>query len=239
MGPLTEHERTAIADFFGWARLPMEFATVEMDSFEQVVATATGSTVRSIVEQIVGPIGDRSAERRQAAAERKQLWDWLTGHEVVAAQPALLGWATAMRRSGPLHGSVPETRAELERALHVVAQLPSAGIPVPVFADSVLGDPHALDEGVRLHGMVVKALAAVFGIDVPVDSVQLRRLWERAGLAGDELSSTVLVAGPRGTGTSVVDRILSACANPGRRRVRRAGCGDRCGRQLAGGCADR
>lgn len=215
VGPLADDERTAIADFFGWARLPVEFATVDMDSLEQVLVAATGSTVRSVVEQIVAPIGDRAAERRHADAERKQLWDWLAGHEVVRAQPALLGWVTATRRSGLLHGSVLDTRAELERALLVVSQLPSAGIPVPVFADSVLHDPHALDEGYRLHGMVVKALAAVYGIDPPADSVQLRKLWERAGLAGDELSSTVLVAGLRGTGESAVDRILSACASSG------------------------
>ncbi|MFB8004800.1 TIGR02679 family protein [Nocardia sp. NPDC056000] len=215
VGPLAELERTATAEFFGWERLPMEFATVEMDSLESAVVAVTGLSVRSVVEQIVGPIGDRSAERREAAAERKLLWDWLNEHAVVAAQPALLGWAAAMRRSGLVRGSVRQTRAELERALLVISELPGAGIPVPVFADSVLHDPHALDEGMRLHGMVVKALAAVFGIDAPADSVQLRKLWERAGLTGDELSSTVLAAGLSGVGDSVVGKILDACANSG------------------------
>ncbi|WP_405139422.1 TIGR02679 family protein [Nocardia sp. NBC_01388] len=215
VGPLNEDERSAFADFFGWERSPGEFAVVEMDSLEPIVSAVTGSTVRSVVEQVVGPIGDRAADRSLAAAERKQLWDWLTEHEVVHAQPALLGWVSAMRRTGLVRGSARETRAELGRALLVISQLPSAGIPLPVFADSVLRDPHALDEGARVHGMVVKALAAVFGIDAPADSVQLRRLWARAGVADDELSSTVLAAGLRGAAQSAVDRILSACADSG------------------------
>ncbi|WP_309231755.1 TIGR02679 family protein [Nocardia sp. SYP-A9097] len=215
VGPLDEHERIAFADFFGLERLPGEFAVVDMDSLEPVVSASTGSTVRSVVEQLVGPIGDRAAERREEEAERNQLWDWLTEHDVVRAQPALLGWAAAMRRAGLIRGSVSQTRAELDRALLVISQLPGAGIPLPVFADSVLRNPHALDEGARVHGMVVKALAALFCVDVPADSVQLRKLWERAGLADDELSSTVLAAGLRGAGESAVDRILSACTDSG------------------------
>ncbi|MVU82284.1 TIGR02679 family protein [Nocardia sp. ET3-3] len=215
VGPLDEGQRTAIADFFGMAYLPGEFVSVAVPEVEAVVREVTGSSLREVVAGIEGPIGDRAADRERVMGERNSLWEWLFEHEVVRDQPALLEWAEATRRAGVIGGSVERTRAELEQALRVIRELPGAGTPLPVFAETVLGDPHGLDEGQRVQGLVVRALVALYGIDPPTGRAGLRALWERAGLAGDELSSTVLTAGLRVGGDSVVARVLDSCVDAG------------------------
>ncbi|MFI1920506.1 TIGR02679 family protein [Nocardia sp. NPDC020380] len=219
VGPLGEEERTALAEFFGMQRLPGEFTTVAMSTLEPILFAATGSTVRTVIERLVGPIDDRASERRRSAAERKDLWDWLIGHEVVRAQPALAGWAEATKRSGLIAGSVERTRMELESALRVLRELPGSGTPLPVFADSVLCDPHGLDENRRVQRLVVRALSAIYGTDPPSDAAGLRMLWDRAGIADDELSSTVLAAGLQVGGDTVAGRILRVCADSGHAAV--------------------
>lgn len=215
VGPLSVEQQGAIADLFGAVRLPGEHTTVALADLDAVLNDVIGCTTYEVVEQLVGPIGDRAAERRSAAAKRNHLWAWLSGHEVVHAQPALETWVAATRRNGLIEGSIDRTRALLNQALRVLDELPGIGAPLPVFADSVLGNPHGLDEGTRLHTMVVRALAAIYSVNTPSDAGQLRALWDRAGIADDELSSTVLAAGLRITTESGVGRILHICAEAG------------------------
>ncbi|WP_433726943.1 TIGR02679 family protein [Nocardia sp. CA-129566] len=215
VGPLDPDQQAALADLLGLSRLPGQYKTISLMDLDEVLADITGCTTYDVVEHLLGPVGDRAAELRNAAEERDQLWAWLSEHEVVAAQPALGEWVVAIRRSGLIAGSTVRTQAELERALQVLHELPSAGTPLPVFADSVLGDPHGLDEGSRLHTMVVRGLAVIYGIDPPTDAGQLRALWDRAGIADDEISSTVLAAGLLIDGGTAVGRILRECAGAG------------------------
>ncbi|MFD6156714.1 TIGR02679 family protein [Nocardia sp. NPDC060256] len=216
VGPLDAEQRGAIADLFGLLRLPGEYTTVTLADLDDVLDDVTGCTAYEVVAQLVGPIGDRAAERRSAATARNSLWEWLSGHEVVQAQPALAAWVVAMRRNGLIEGSVERTRELLGHALGVLKELPGVGIPLPVFADTVLGDPHALDEGTRLHTMVVRALAALYSVDPPSDAGGLRALWDRASIADDELSSTVLTAGLRiTTERAAIGQILHLCAEAG------------------------
>lgn len=216
VGPLDVEQQGAIADLFGAVRLPGEHATISVADLDAVLNEVIGCTAYEVVEQLVGPIGDRAAERRSAAEERNRLWAWLSEHEVVRAQPALETWVASTRRNGLIEGSVERTRAVLDQALCILDELPGVGTPLPVFADSVLGDPHGLDEGTRLHTMVVRALAAVYGIAAPSDAGELRALWDHAGIADDELSSTVLSAGLRiTTAGDAIGRILHICAEAG------------------------
>ena len=211
LGPLTVEQREALADLLGLARVPDERPSVSLVELD----AALGSSARDVVIQLVGPLGDRAGDRARAAAERDGLWTWLAAHPVVRAQPALAEWVGAVRRSGLVHGSVGATRDELDRALRVLRELPAAGLPLPVFADTVLGDPHALDEGTRCSALIIKALSAMFDVPAPTDAPGRRALWERAGVADDELSSTVLVVGLRPAGDGVVARILRLCAQEG------------------------
>jgi uncharacterized protein (TIGR02679 family) len=138
---------------------------------------------------------------------------------VIAAQPALDFWADAIRRSGLVDGSVTSTRDMLADAMSVIAELPAAGEPLPVLADRVLGDTHKLDDGTRCSGLVLRALAAIFEVDIPANAQERRALWERAGIADDELSNVVLAAGIRATGPDVASQILRVCADAGHAAV--------------------
>lgn len=195
VGPLDIRQQTAFADLFGSSRLPGEYRTVSVADVDAVLSEVVGTDSYTVVEQLVGPVGNRAADRAAEAATRQQLWAWLSAHDVVRRQPVLEEWVTSMRRTGMMAKSIEYTRSELERALRVLRELPGAGVPLPVFAARVLGDPHALDDGTRLQATVVRALATLYDSEPPTDAIQLRALWERAGVADDELSSTVLVAG--------------------------------------------
>ncbi|GAA3888729.1 hypothetical protein GCM10022243_62030 [Saccharothrix violaceirubra] len=213
VGPLDEEQRAAVADLLGDERLPGEYTTVSVAALDELLISSVGAGVRDVVAVLSGPLEDRATRRALAGAARTELWEWVTRHPVVVAQPALLEWAGAVRRAGLVGGSVERTRDALDRALRVVAALPATGVPLPVLAESVLGDPHALDEGTRCAGLVLRALAVLYGVDPPGDAQERRALWERAGVVEDELSPVVLVAGLRLGG--VGGGVLRVCADAG------------------------
>jgi hypothetical protein len=129
VGPLDAEQQAALADLLGADKLPGEYTSVSLKKLDQALGEM-GLVTREVVTQVIGPIGDRQAARRKAAAERDELRAWLVGHDVVRAQPALADWATGVRQ---------RTREELEQALKVLQNLPANGVPLPVFADAVLG----------------------------------------------------------------------------------------------------
>ncbi|MBE8518141.1 TIGR02679 family protein [Amycolatopsis sp. H6(2020)] len=215
VGPLDLEQQIAVADLLGSARLPGDHVEISLGRLDALLRERTGRDTRDVVTQLIGPIGDRAAERREAAERRAELWGWLGGHPVVVAQPALTGWVAGIRRAGLIDGSVGKTKEELRKVLKVLAELPAAGRPLPSFADDVLGDTHALDEGKRCANLVLKALVAIYDVPPPVDAPERRALWERAGVVDDQLSSTVLAAGLRTAGGGVVSGILELCGNAG------------------------
>ncbi|MBV8541177.1 MAG: hypothetical protein JO364_00125 [Pseudonocardiales bacterium] len=127
--------------------------------------------------------------------QRAELWAELERHPLVVALPALCGWVDGLRRGGLIGGCVTACREHLHAALAVPAELPATGEPLPVLAERVLSDPHALDEGTRLSGTVLRGLAALRDEPPPADAEGRRHLWAMHGVTGDELSTTVLVAG--------------------------------------------
>lgn len=211
---MTVAQRTALADLFGMATMPGESHTVNYAQLDALLVALTGVSARTVSERIVGPIENRAATRTAKAGERRQLWEWLARHPVVEAQPVLAEWAAAMERAGLIAQSIQQTQAMLEQALLVLRAIPAQGQPLPVFAAKTLGDPHALDEGTRLQGAVVRALAAIHDRKAPADASELRQLWMDAGIADDELSSTVLVAGLTGLDrVGPLGQILQVCAD--------------------------
>jgi uncharacterized protein (TIGR02679 family) len=215
LGPLDREQQEAIADLLGLARLPGARPSVSVAALDRTLRDALGLGVRDVVARLAGPIGDRASERRQQDTERSRLWAWLAAHPVVTAQPALADWVASIRRTGVVGGSIDRTREDLTRALLVLAELPTSGSPLPVFAELILGDPHALDEDQRCSGLVLKALAAIYQIPPPRDNHQRRVLWRQAGIADDELSSTVLMAGFRPDVDGLASRILNLCSEAG------------------------
>jgi uncharacterized protein (TIGR02679 family) len=136
--PLTVEQRGALADLLGLARLPGEHTSVALAELDNALREAVGVDSLDVVTELVGPVGDRAGERRRVAAERAELWAWLAEQPVATAD-----WVAGVRRGGLIDGSVARTRDELERVVRVLARLPAAGVPLPVFADDVLGETHA------------------------------------------------------------------------------------------------
>jgi uncharacterized protein (TIGR02679 family) len=218
VGPLDGAQRDAVADLLGLDRLPGADFTVSLATLDEVLGAAVGRSAGDVVTELLGPLDDRAGRRSRAVAEREALWRWLSGHDVVVAQPALREWACQVRRVG---GVVSELRPVLKSALAVLGRLPAEGRPLPAFADAVLHDPHALDDGTRVSGLVLRALATLYGVSPPASAEERRALWERAGVAADELSTVVLAAGlrlsvpDRGGFGDLAARILRGCADAG------------------------
>ncbi|MFD2466193.1 TIGR02679 family protein [Amycolatopsis silviterrae] len=215
VGPLDSEQQTAVADLLGLAQFPGQYPSIALARLDEALREVAGVGAREVVTRLVGPIGNRAEDRRKTAEARASLWEWLDGHPVITAQPALRSWTSGIRRAGLIDSSIERTRLELERALRVLSELPAAGMPLPVFADSVLDATHALDDGTRTANLVLKALSAIYDVPLPADAPERRALWERAGIADDELSSTVLAAGLRLPGDHVVGRVLDACRDAG------------------------
>lgn len=219
VGPLDSRQQAALADLLGRVRMPGQYSTVSLAELDQILLEAVGAGAREVVARLVGPVGDRAGDQQRAAAERAALWAWLSGHPVVTAQPALGFWVEGLRRTGLVGGSVSRTREVISEALKVLGELPASGAPLPVLADRVLGDTHALDDGTRCAGLVLRALAAIHDVAVPENAQQRRALWERAGVADDELSAVVLAAGIRPAGDGLASRILRLCTGDGHAAV--------------------
>jgi uncharacterized protein (TIGR02679 family) len=215
VGPLDAGQQAAVADLLGLPRLPGEQPSVSLATLDQVLIESVGMPAREVVASLIGPLGDRAGDRERAAAQRDELWAWLAGHPVVRAQPALAPWVGSVQRARLAGGSVPRTREELSCALRVLAELPAPGVPLPVLADQALGDTHGLDEGTRCAGLVLRALASIYDMPPPADAQQRRALWERAGVAGDQLSAVALAAGIAPPGSDVAAQVLRVCAEAG------------------------
>ncbi|WP_188193198.1 TIGR02679 family protein [Nonomuraea sp. SYSU D8015] len=191
---LGEEQQAAVADLLGLDRYPGPSITIDVARLEGALG---GLDVRTVTEHVVGPLDDRRRRRAEERLEREALLEWFAAHPVVAAEPALL--ALSAVRAG---------RDLLEQALAVLAALPASGRPLAAVAADVTGDPHALDEGTRLGSLVLKALSALYDVPAPEGAEARRALWERAGVACDALSTTVLVAGLRPAGDSALARVL-------------------------------
>jgi uncharacterized protein (TIGR02679 family) len=82
-------------------------------------------------------------------------------------------------------------------------------------ANDATGDPHALDYGRTIAGMVLDAVACAYERPEAQDAESARSLWELVGVVPDPHSSTVLALGLPGDGRTPLGRWLLACAEAG------------------------
>lgn len=208
-------QRSALADLLGLDRMPPRETTVAVAALDAVLRSSVELEARAVVAAVVGPLDNRARQRETDRKARADLWQWLERHEIVQAQPALTAWVAGIRRAGLVDSSISRTRDLVGRAVAVLAELPSDGRPLPTFAGAICGDTHALDDGTRLSTIVLRALAAVHGDPPPEDAEARRACWERAGIACDALSTSVLAVGLRPTGTDPLSATLRQWADNG------------------------
>jgi uncharacterized protein (TIGR02679 family) len=158
---------------------------VQLSVFEARLRAA-GIDPTGAYEQLGGPLRDLPAERATRRARRSDFRSWLRQHPVCVARPRIAGWLETAADQGRLQ---PSSQALVERALAIADALP-ADPPrqrAVLAAEMLDGDPHALDLGRPLHGLLVDLLSAEAGL---LGSPQ-REVWRTFGVIVDPVSSTV------------------------------------------------
>ena len=198
LGAPTEAERLVVIGVTG-AHRPATASrlTVRLVELETHLREVYGTGLAEVVAA-TAPLRNRPGEAKREALARDALVSFARDGRHHGAG-WYEEWLEGMRRDGTLT-RVVRAGVSFEDVVRVLDALPAGGEPMPVFADRVLGDPKALGEGM-LRGLVLRALAAWQGAEVPGDAERERLLWESAGVVPDDLASQVLVLGvPAGGG---------------------------------------
>jgi uncharacterized protein (TIGR02679 family) len=151
---------------------------------------AGGIEPRLVYERVGGrPLRDLPAERAAAKVTQAQFRTWLSEHPVATERPAIAAWLEEAARQGQVHAGM---RPVIERALRIVAALPSAApIQRTVLAARLLdADPHGLDVDTPLHRLTVSLLAVAAGLDRDTSA---RAIWSAWNVLVDPISSNVAV----------------------------------------------
>lgn len=212
---LDEDAQAALADLLGSSSYPGSRVTLRLDRLDAALAPL-GVDGRTVAGVVVGPIGNRTAERERRTRERTGLWSWLSAHPVVVRQPALTEWVDRLRADGIPRQGTTRLRQRCEEALAVLETLPLAeSLPLPTLAARVVGDPHALDDTAALPSLVLRALATLRGLPPPANAQERRALWGAFGVDCDAHSTSVLVLGLRPIGGGPLATTLRVWADAG------------------------
>lgn len=205
---LGQEARRGLADLLGADRLPGSTCRVRTDA----VAAALGmdlAGLRTLVEDLRGPLPNRASLRSAERAHREELWSWFFAE---VSELGLLSWAARVRALGVPGGDIETHRQRLAGILGVLDALPSDGVSLAALAADVLGDPHALDNGSWSGSMVLEALASLRAVPPPRTAEEARELWAAFGVQKDSLSPSVLVLGLRPSGDDPLASGLRAMA---------------------------
>ncbi len=211
----TAAERDAINRLLG--RTPTRGSTVavSLDRLDEKLRTAGISpTLREAIEELIGPVMDRRAERNEVENQWNHIFT--SASKQVAGRPELENWLLQLRANGSLrrHGI---TLAEmlLSKTLDVLAVLPARDVTLAELAASVFGDAHALDPDTPLGSLTVRAIAALGKCEKCDDAQSRRDAWASVGIICDELSAPVLVLNLRALDDRPTGRVLRAYADAG------------------------
>lgn len=197
---LHEDHRTALADLLGVAKMPPADTSLEVARLLTALRLSDPNELLQVIEQLHGPIGNRTADRAAEREARAVLWDWFMEQcrmTVVANVGPLSDWPTQVRKEG-IRGDLDTHRVRLTRVFDVLSaltQVPQGGMPLATFANLTLGDSHALDHGQPLARLVVTAIADAASEPRPDSAEDARALWELVGVNPDPLSSNALSIG--------------------------------------------
>ena len=218
----THAEREALSLLTGrpYATARVSIALADLD--DRLRASAAGRGVADVVAELRGELVNRPAVRSARQAEQEQVWAAVadamrtTG---LARFPWAAGWLEETRRSGAVSRLKPDRAAlVVVQAVTVLARLslpaeqgegrgPAVGSRGEL-AEHVTGTAHGLDDDTVLARLVLRAVARSRGEEFPRDARARRELWEAAGVATDQVSSTVLTYGLMPLGDDWPARLL-------------------------------
>jgi uncharacterized protein (TIGR02679 family) len=197
---VTDDERRVVIGLTGRHRDPdATRLSVSLCELDAGLHRIHGAGLLELLIHRGGPLRDRPAEAAAEAATRDTALDAMasTRHKAESwyvrwrAELAADGTATRLVRRGEPH--------LLAQAAAVLEALPASGIPLPMLAEKVTGDPKALSGGTLAH-LVLRALALREHCAPAETAEQRRALWDTAGVVVDDLASQVLVLNLLATG---------------------------------------
>jgi uncharacterized protein (TIGR02679 family) len=199
---------------------------LELDQLARVLRDAgIADRLEDAVAAVTGPVDDLAAARAAKARQWAQLFGSL---RAAASSPSIEAYADDLEGSGLLRrladGDVERAERLARQAMHVVAALPAAGLPLARFAASTVGDSHGLDPGRPVATLALRAIQHLTGhLRSDRGAAERRALWARVGVLCDELSGAALVHALVADGdgpTDVMLRTAAAAAEPVRVTLR-------------------
>ncbi|SDU48486.1 TIGR02679 family protein [Jiangella alkaliphila] len=188
--------------------------SVSLDELDRTLraSRAAPDGLAAAVEQLAGPIRNRSAEAASVAAAWASAFRELDA--TVADRPELIEWRAWLDTTGVVRRLVADpsaARLVLDAVAGVVQRLPSTGVPLGRLAAEVCGDAHALDEGRPVATLALSAARAMTSDSSLGEALTGRReIWAAVGVHLDELSSTVLCLGLPGESRTPLGLTLAA-----------------------------
>jgi len=206
----THAEREALSLLMGrvYSAGRVSVALADLDGLLR--ASAAGRGVADVVAELRGELVNRPAVRSARQAEQEQVWtaaDDAMRATGLARLPWARGWLAETRRGGAVSRLKPDRAAlvvvqavTVLARLHVPAEEAAAARSVVAgsrgeLAERVTGTAHGLDDDTVLARLVLRGIARSRGEEFPRDARARRELWEAAGVATDQVSSTVLTYG--------------------------------------------
>jgi len=222
--PDPSHDEREAFSFLMGRSYPAGRVSIALADLDRVLeASAAERGVVQVVAELRGELVDKSALRSARRAAREQVWDAAEDAMRVtelAALPWAPGWLEEVRRGGAVSRIGPDRAALLlVQAITILARLHGpADLDGEVrslatgsrgeLAEHVTGTAHGLDDDTVLARLVLRGLARARGQDFPRDARARRELWEAAGVATDQVSSTVLTYGLMPLGDDWPARLL-------------------------------
>lgn len=207
----TDAERRVVIGLTGRHRAPgTRQLRVSLSELDEGLRRSHAAGLVELLTERYGPLRDRQAEHAEIAdARAAALAAAATGRH--AGQPWHRDWLTELATDGTATRLVRRGESQLiAQAAAVLGELPSTGVPLPVLAEQVTGDPKALS-GTTLASLVLRALALREDVPAPTTGEQRRALWDTAGIVVDDLASQVLVLNlPAGGGAALAGWLSEA-----------------------------
>jgi len=218
---LPTETRVAAAPALGLARTPRERGRLDLRAFDSALRTSRlRCGLVEAIEALDGtPLRHRRTERAAGAVAREQFWTEARGAPILIAEPRLAGWLDGLEATGLLSRLAPGAEPEILRAaLAILERLRDCSTRSLAELAVSVGGAHILDAGRPLGTVVLRAIAALDGreLPAPLPAADRRALWETVNVILDPLSTTVLVYGlrPSGDGLAASLRALADAGEP-------------------------
>jgi uncharacterized protein (TIGR02679 family) len=211
--PLATRDR--VAALLGELRRPTGDVPVSLARLDAALrASRFRLGLLEVLEALDGrPVRDRRAERATARDSLQAVRHELAAHPALRDHPELAAWVDGLDTRA-LFGPAPSP-PPAQRALDVLARLPTDGVNRAELAHRVLGNAHALDDDAPLARLVLGGIAKLLGTGAPADASARRALWEAAGVVSNPLTCHALVLNLPLAGNGRIARRLRESAGEG------------------------